>query len=343
MASVQKLFRELFEGLSPRQKEVLSGRFGVEGEKESQTLAAIGDRYGVTRERIRQIEASGLSALAGKMRATPSCNELVTTTQKALRSAGGVLKQEGLLARARSTAEGLNDRYLELMVRATNAFSAYPEDKDFWTFYYLDRPSFKKAAEFINGFSKSLRSNKAEILNGAFDAHFGKFARREKVSPQLAKNYLAISKKFHENPYGDTGLAEWGEIKPKTIRDRIYLVLKKKKDPLHFEAIAKHINTSGLGGRKALAPTVHNELIKDDRFVLVGRGIYGLAEHGYEAGTAREVIRKVLKSHGPMTFDQVVAKIETSRIFKPNTILANLQRKDLFERLDNGSYRVREA
>jgi DNA-directed RNA polymerase delta subunit len=120
-------------------------------------------------------------------------------------------------------------------------------------------------------------------------------------------------------------------------------VLKKKAEPLHFEDIAKHINKVGFDDQQALAPTVHNELIKDNRFVLVGRGIYGLKEHGYEAGTAREVIAKILKTKGPLKPTDVVTHVNQQRFFKTNTILINLQNRNFFERMNDGRYRVREA
>ncbi len=107
--------------------------------------------------------------------------------------------------------------------------------------------------------------------------------------------------------------------------------------------IAKVINESGLSGQVALAPTVHNELIKDERFVLVGRGMYALREHGYEPGIAREVIQKVLREAGPLKPNDVVAHVAKQRFFKPNTVLINLQNKSFFERLPDGRYRVREA
>ncbi|MEK7077431.1 MAG: hypothetical protein AAB967_04355, partial [Patescibacteria group bacterium] len=110
-----------------------------------------------------------------------------------------------------------------------------------------------------------------------------------------------------------------------------------------FRAIADLINKAGLGGRKALAPTVHNELIKDKRFVLVGRGMYALAEQGYEPGTAKEIIRKILKRDGPLTPPNLILAVQKERLFKANTVLANLQNKNLFERVEGGAYRVREA
>ena len=55
MASTMKIINAALNGLSPRQREVIEGRFGLKGGK-AETLAAIGDRMGITRERVRQIE-----------------------------------------------------------------------------------------------------------------------------------------------------------------------------------------------------------------------------------------------------------------------------------------------
>src|SRR6185369_3160842 len=154
----------------------------------------------------------------------------------------------------------------------------------------------------------------------------------KKVPPAYAEQYAALSKKIHRNSFGDIGLADWPEVRPKTIRDRIYVVLKKQKKPVHFEEIANLINQARLDSRVAIPSTVHNELIKDDRFVLVGRGLYGLSEHGYEAGTAQEVIARILKKKGPLKSHEIVQAVQKERLFKHNTILVNLQNKNLFER-----------
>lgn len=344
MLSAAKVFNTLFNDLSPRQKEVIVGRFGLAENGKTQTLAALGKRYGVTRERVRQIEAGALSLLRKKIKATPACADILNLSQKYLRGAGGVAREENLLAHHRSFVDGLTKNHVALLLQATGAFYAYPEDKNFGAFYYSDKESLKKAGDFIAQFAKSLRAKKEEILDSnGYEMFLTGFIRQKKYDAKLAESYLSITKKVHTNPHGDTGLAEWPEIKPKTIRDRIYFVLRKKGEPLHFETIARSINEIGLGGRRALAPTVHNELIKDSRFVLVGRGIYALKERGYEPGTAKEVIHRILKRGGPMGLQDIVSAVQKDRFFKPNTILANLQNKDLFERLRTGTYRVREA
>ena len=338
-----KIVNGLLAVLTPRQREVICGRFGVDKNSEPMTLAAIGEKSGVTRERIRQIEAGGLQILRKEFANQPACIEVVNATTKYLASVGGVAPKEDLVQYHAAKVSGINENHLALLIEVSKAFHVYSEDKDFVPFYYLDRDALKQATGFINQWTSLLRAKKEAVLAGAYHEHFDDLLKRRGPAKAIASQYLAISKKIRKNPYGDTGLSEWPEINPTTIRDRIYLVLKKKNEPLHFTGIAKHINEVGFDRRPASAPTVHNELIKDERFVLVGRGMYGLAEHGYEPGTARQVIHRVLKKNGALRPKEVILAIQKERFFKPNTILVNLQNKRFFERQDDGRYRVREA
>ncbi len=164
------------------------------------------------------------------------------------------------------------------------------------------------------------------------------------LTKQLSStHFLTIPKHFGVNVFGDMGLREWPEIEPKTIRDKAYLVLKKHGQPLHFENVAKFINEYGLDKKKAHMQTVHNELIKDTRFVLVGRGMYGLKEHGFEPGTVRDVIVNLLKKHGSLSSNEVVTLVNKQRFLKENTILLSLQNRKHFKRLDDGKYHIKEA
>jgi hypothetical protein len=96
--------------------------------------------------------------------------------------------------------------------------------------------------------------------------------------------------------------------------------------------------------RKVHVATVHNELIKDTRFVLVGRGLYALAEWGYQPGVVKEIISKVLKeSKKPLTKEEIVEKVLGQRFVKENTVALNLQDKNRFVKDDKGMYNVREA
>jgi len=343
MTQATKIITTALEGLNPRQKEVLTGRFGLDGAGEGETLAAIGDRLKVTRERVRQIEASAATMAKANIAKSPETMAVLEKIKKYIGGHGGVAKKEDVVAYAGTLAKGIRENHLDFLAEATGAFTLYREDEDFAPFYYANEKDLKEAKAFVEGWVNHLRTRKEKVFSGSYEAQLTSFVKTKPVSAAIAQSYLGIAKHIRKNPYGDVGLRDWEEINPATVRDKIYLVLKKKGEPLHFEDIAKHINAVGFDNEVALAPTVHNELIKDDRFVLVGRGMYGLREQGYEPGTAREVIAKVLKASGPLKPDDVVAHVNEQRFFKPNTILINLQNRSHFERLPDGRYRVREA
>ena len=343
MTQVPKIVNTALQGLNPRQKEVLTARFGLEKRGEGETLAAIGERLNVTRERVRQIEASAVTLAKANVQKSPETLAFVEKIKKYIANAGGVAGKTAVVSYASSLAKGIEENQLDFLAEATGVFNLYREDENYHPFYYGASADLKEAKSFVEGWVNALKSRKEKVLGGSYKVQLAAFLKTKGVSEAIAENYLSIAKHIHRNPYGDVGLRDWPEIRPMTVRDKIYLVLKKKAEPLHFEDIAKTINTAGFDDQKALAPTVHNELIKDDRFVLVGRGMYGLKELGYEPGTAREVIAKVLKTDGPMTPPQVVDAVNRQRFFKTNTILINLQNRSFFERTADGRYRVRES
>ena len=58
------LVAALLRELSPRQRDVISLRFGLHADEQEHTLDEIGRRYDLTRERIRQVEANALEKLS---------------------------------------------------------------------------------------------------------------------------------------------------------------------------------------------------------------------------------------------------------------------------------------
>ena len=138
------------------------------------------------------------------------------------------------------------------------------------------------------------------------------------------------------------GLKGWLEINPRGVKDKAYLVLKKQNKPLHFRDITEFIDKLPFPfERQAHTATVHNELIKDQRFVLVGRGLYALKEWGYEPGVVKDIIYKTLKeSKQPLTKQEILERVSKQRFVKPNTIALNLQNSDCFVKDQEGKYRI---
>lgn len=152
---------------------------------------------------------------------------------------------------------------------------------------------------------------------------------------------LKASKRIEQNKFGHWGVHNWREIQPKTINDKIYLVLKNNGKPMHFAEIANKINEINFDGKMANPATVHNELILDDKYVLVGRGIYSLKEWGYQDGTVADVIVEILnESTEPVSRDEIIERVLAKRLVKKATIILSLMNKNKFEKI-NGKYSLK--
>ncbi len=337
MITLSTIIKELTGGLNLRQKDVLTKRFCLDQKAtEGLTLAELGDSYGITRERIRQIEVSALNEVRKKIPSSANTRAVLASIHKYIDSSSGVAREYDIVRMLKSEL-GLSvfGSQLNFLLESEGKLNQYPEDKDMHVFWYKDKNSLDNALVAIKKTYKLFSEKRGEILQE------GKDARRRLSGSELAQ--LALSKKFGSNTYNDYGLAEWPEISPKTIRDRAYLILKKNNIPSHFRDIAKLIEERQFDERPVFASTVHNELIKDRRFVLVGRGVYGLSEQGFRPGTTREVIADILKSKGPLSESSIMKLVSGERQFKESTILLNLQNRKYFKRLDNGNYHIKEA
>ena len=315
----------LLKDLPERQKEVISRRFGLGGKKE--TLESIGGTFGVTRERIRQIEEDGLKRLQGRLNQS-SIQSVSQYFLAEFKKTGGLRKEDALLYQL--GGEAFQNHVFFLLTLLGKPFQRFGETEDFYSFWTIDQNVLNTAKKIINSFSAELKNKKQSLL----------------LPQNVLPSYIEISKNILKGPDGLYGLPEWPEVNPRGIKDRAYIILKKENTPLHFTRVASLINSSSLFGlsKPVVFQTVHNELIKDPRFVLVGRGLYALREQGYEPGVVKEVIAKVLKdTEKPLAKEEIVKKVLEQRRVKPNTILLNLQNKKYFIKNSEGKYTIRKV
>ncbi|MEK7543054.1 MAG: sigma factor-like helix-turn-helix DNA-binding protein [Patescibacteria group bacterium] len=336
--NIDQFVTQLLANFSPKQRRVVVGRFGLK-DGERLTLQEIGDEFGITRERVRQIEENAIQKLTPQVKEAAA--SFISDVKDKLKKAGGVRRNKEFMEDIEKDLGGIGlvknaPQKLAFMFLIGGAPLYEKETDEMHDFWYSDEESKKKFSDFIKLVLKFFKSSgKEEILNKkAYLSEFPNFA---------SQHFITISKNFGKNVFGDFGLRDWPEIEPKTIRDKAYLVLRRHGKPLHFENIAKFISSYGIDTHSAHIQTVHNELIKDGRFVLVGRGIYGLREHGYEPGTVKEVIARLLKKSGPLSSERVVKLVNEQRLLKENTILLSLQNKKNFKKLDDGKYHIYEA
>lgn len=320
---------------TPRLREVLERRFGLKSPK-PETLEAIGQDWGVTRERVRQIEADALKHL-GAAEVAAVLTPVFRALEEHFEHHGHVFAEEKLLA---SAAEPRSSRHVYFLLTVGKPFQRKPEEEAWHERWFTKEDALKVAETILSKTADELSQHKRPVdARNLFQLLKAK-AREvlgETPHPDALESYLAISKLIRQNPYGEFGLVHWPTIYPTGVRDKAYAALTKAGKPLHFREVAQAINRAGWSARKAHPQTVHNELIKDGRFVLVGRGLYALREWGYEPGTVSEVIATILRAaKRPLTKGEVVKKVLSSRFVKENTILLNLQNKNLFLKTPGG-------
>ena len=344
--AVTKTVANLVKGLSARNKDIISRRFGLRnGRKE--TLESIGKSYGITRERVRQVEEFALIQLS-KGTPNPEVEKFATLAKNILNENGGVMKEKDLFkAFSGNDAESVFNSSLVFVLTLDKDLTRFNDNDNFHSFWATDN-------NVLNNF-KNMASSCVNILDKSgkvsMEGEFYDLAKKNNVpglngdfNPRHLATYMTISKNVGKNIFNEIGLVSWSEVRPKGVRDKAYMVLKRDNNPKHFSEIAKLINVAVFHGKKANVQTVHNELIKDDRFVLVGRGMYALSEWGYKSGTVKDVLIDLLKnSPKPLAKTALLTKVMNARMVKENTILLNLQDSKTFIKNEDGTYELKEA
>lgn len=333
------LVQNVVETLPKRTKTIIVRRFGLKNGKR-ETLEAIGSDYNITRERVRQVEND-----ARKYLAREDAQEKLAPAFQYLKDHfaehGHVRAEEKILEHLSGEEHPHPKRQAIFFVLTVgDAFNREQESDSYRTHWTTDEGAKAKMAELlshlVSRFEEQRRVLREEELLQAAREYAG-------VDERAAQSYLDVSREIEQNVFGEYGLAEWPEVRPVGVRDKAYLVMRREEKPLHFSDITSRINEAHFSPRKAYVQTVHNELIKDKRFVLVGRGLYALEEWGYAPGTVRDVIAGVLKEKGALTREEVLEEVLKRRMVKPNTIVLNLQNPKIFIRVDGGKYALADA
>lgn len=318
------IVNSLFSELLDREKDILSRRFGLKGDK-GETLEKIGSLHKLTRERVRQIESASIKKIKKLETLENSLQVLKETVQSLLADHGGLIRRDYLLDILTVMALEINNEADVNGPDYEKNRSSYRNHFNFLISKLMNddleivdnndkfNPSFKLKTETVQhledladdllrkveGLKKTFTTEELLDILKKLDAYNKHQEKLNKVSADISpvfksqvfpdkaalinSNKILYSlmqsvKNIEQNKYGEWGIADWEEIKPKTVNDKIYLILKHDGKPLHFTEIAKKINEMKFDKKNANAATVHNELILDDRYVLVSRGTYGLKE-----------------------------------------------------------------
>lgn len=331
---------ELFlERLPFRSRDIIAARFGMR-ESAPQTLEEIGQSYKITRERVRQVIGSALVILSNES-GHAALTEISRRIRSTLEEKSGIMTAEEFfkkLAPNGGREAGALSAFIE-------CFSGIREEKvtqEREKAYILDRFSLKEWERVVKK-ARVILAEAGQVMDRqTLLARF--LAEESAVSEQKLFDFLAVSRDVRQNVFGQWGLSGWSDIKPRGTREKAHLVLKMAGTPLHFREIAARIDSYGLKRSKAgqsHPQTVHNELIKDKRFVLVGRGVYALSEWGYKKGTVKEVLKEILlKAKKPLSREEVIAEVLKVRQVKKSTVIINLN--TFFHRVGRNAYAIKK-
>lgn len=327
--------KRLLSSLPDRAHDVLVFRYGLGADTKRMTLDAIGKKYNITRERVRQIENYGIANIR-KSAEYKQEKAAFAEIEGLLHTLGGIVVEDDFLGHISKDKALQNQIHFLLVVG--EPFRKKKEDDDFRHRWHVNEELSKQVEEALRKLYSSLDTQdllpESEMI-AKFFQHLENVSEKYK-NQEVVKRWLSLSKKIGKNAIGDWGATDSPNIKTKGMRDYAFLVIRKHGSPIHFRDVAAQITK--MFNKKAHVATTHNELIKDPRFVLVGRGLYALAEWGYAPGVVRDVIRAVILKNGPLTKDQVVEKVLKERYVKENTIAVNLQNPKYFKRDKDGLY-----
>ena len=319
-----------------REKEIISRRFGLNGDRE--TLEQIGDFLSITRERVRQLEKAivvrlRIAAEDGKIPELAAAEKILIRN---LTEEGRIAKISTLVSKIyQHEATSLERSNLIFLGEISANLTLIEETEKYYGAIgisdYGDEKSIKKRIDEI---VTLIKNHKTPLSLDELDNQLNY------EHPNYIRAIASISKQLSslDNQWG---LTKWPAVNPKNIRDKIYVILQNQKEPMHFNDIAEAISSSKFRKKDVTLQAIHNELIKDPRFVLIGRGIYALRDWGYKKGTVAQIITNILEeSKKPLTREEIVKNVLKVRKVKETTVLLNLQNKKLYRRVDKNTYTI---
>lgn len=340
LPEIKELINNLLILLSPKEKHIIENRYSL-NDRPHATLEKIGREFGVTRERIRQIEKNALKKLA---------RNVVNTRLNAFNQFGNAIiqKYDGIVLEDKLASEilslvsdpkNVDVSAIKLSLELDANLEKVPNTINYYPYFKLKTIERKEIVDLCEKAGRFL-AEQNEVQN--IDAILAMIEKQtgKKYGKQFVVSSLELDRRIKIVKKG-IGLSLWRHINPRTLRDKILYILNEMQKPMHYVEIANRISESHFDRKVINVQAVHNELIRDGSFVLIGRGIYALRKWGYDDGTVADVIAAILKEKGPLEREQIITEVLKKRQVKRITILLNLKNKPMFERVGRDAYALK--
>ncbi|MDD5341532.1 MAG: sigma factor-like helix-turn-helix DNA-binding protein [Patescibacteria group bacterium] len=342
-----ELTDSLLSNLQEREREVLQKRNGLANFPEA-TLEEIGELYNITRERVRQIEKEGLRKLLNldyEKNKLP-ISDVQNQIEAYLLAHGGLMSENHLAEKLLAKQEADEEKALYFLMGHIlgSKFSIVDDLEDYHTIWHVKTINLDEILKIGEALREFIAKQNSPIqlndLHEKFQSHnlYEQINKASGDNQAIIEALLRLRNDLGRNILEQWGLADWSTIKPKRMTDKAYLIMLREKKPLHFKEVADLINAANFDSKKACPATVHNELILDDKYVLVGRGTYALSDWGYQEGTVADIIERILKDKGAIAKKELQDEVLKQRMVQKTTIALALMNKDKFARLEDGRY-----
>lgn len=342
------LVDSLLANLPDREREVLQRRNALSDIAEAHTLEQIGNDFNITRERVRQIEKEGLKKLIALdyEKAKLPISDLESLISDYLKSHGGIMAENHLMEKLLPEQKTDEARALDfILANILGAkFNRLDDSNDYHIIWKLDNVDLDQILEIVAALKEVIENHGNPLHLEDLAIKFKNHEYYKNVDQMSGDNMailealLRLRRDIDKNILEQWGLINWNTITPKRMTDKAYLIMLREGKPLHFAQVADLINQANFDRKQAHPATVHNELILDDKYVLVGRGIYALKEWGYKEGTVADIIAQILREKGPISKNELTDDVLRQRMVQKTTITLALMDKDQFSRLADGRY-----
>jgi len=341
---IRSYFDKVLSSLSEKERDVIERRIGLRGQRE--TLQSIGNSFSpnITRERVRQIEDAGIKKVGRIIKAT-ELSQIQEKGKEILSLHGGLLTRDklvGALVKEMSLSKDVNAYILEVIIQSDFDILKSKPRLGTQTYFFLPNITRKQIDGIHKESLKVLKKKKdvmekSELYSQIMDTLKSELGT---LGAPFIDSVLDIFDDIVKGEETLIGLTRWKILNPKTLKDKSIYVMKKEKVPMHFIDISNKI--SEYLGETVKVNTIHNELIRNEEFILIGRGIYALKEWGFKPGTVLDVIVDVLKKEGDaMSTEDIIKKVLKVRDVKKTTIYMNLQNKKVIERVGRNFYKLK--
>lgn len=339
-----------FEEESDKYWRTIQRRFGLEGLNKL-TLDEIGQAYGVTRERIRQIEEKALKALkdallekrySGKsFHVQPEIINFVRALFEAVaREAKGFVSETELMSRVEEIIKVKADKHKDILGLLFNLFGLNPlnidayESDQIWEYGKTDQG--KVLEECLKQIDNLLNFEQTEPMD--------EFDVLVKINARLPKNKKIDSLQLHkflelcgsiEKRVDGLYQGKFEFLKSRSVQ--FERVLREAGKPLHFEDITREVNNRlvSKGLKKLESRNISNIMSSDERFVAVGStGLRGLKSwENVELGNIVDLMEECLISlNRPATEQEIYDYIAGKRPVSDKSISIYLSNQDCFQK-----------